>query len=311
MNLIRGIHNIKKNHYGCVLTIGNFDGVHLGHQSLLLKLKKEGMKYNLPVMVMLFEPQTLELFNGKNAPARLTSLREKLKYLSEIGVDNVLCARFNRHLAMLPAYRFISDLLINKLGVKYLAIGNDFRFGAGGKGNFNLLKKASNKYNFNVDIIKTLYDGINKISSTAIRDALANDNLILAEYWLGRPFIISGRVIHGNKLGQELGFPTANINLCRRICPVKGIFIVKVQGVSLKPIYGVANIGICPTLKKIYHQRLEVHLFDININLYGRYIEVILIHKLRNERCFTSLDSLKKQISRDIIAAKQLLSMIK
>ncbi|PPI87954.1 bifunctional riboflavin kinase/FMN adenylyltransferase [Candidatus Pantoea edessiphila] len=310
MNLIRGIHNIKKHHHGCVMTIGNFDGVHRGHQALLFQLQQASIKYNLPVMVMLFEPQTLELFAGKNAPPRLTPLREKLKCLSKIGVDNVLCVRFNYNLAMLPANDFISELLVNKLGIKYLAIGDDFRFGAGGKGDISLLKKAGFKYNFDVSIIKTLYDGKKRISSTAIRDELAKDNLTLAQLWLGHPFIISGRVVHGNSLGRTLGFPTANINLNHNIyvCPVKGIYAVEVHGISLKPIIGIANIGRCPTLKNCY-QRLEVHLFDVNMNLYGKYIDVVLLHKIRDEKHFISLEALKKQILQDIVNAKHFFSL--
>ncbi|MBK4775613.1 bifunctional riboflavin kinase/FAD synthetase [Candidatus Pantoea edessiphila] len=303
MNVIRGIHNIRQQHHGCVLTIGNFDGVHKGHQALLFKLREKGIKSKLPIMVMLFEPQTLELFIGKNAPARLTSLRQKLTYLSKLGVDIVLCVRFNHYFSMISPQNFISELLVNKLGIKYLALGNDFRFGARGKGNILLLKKASIKYNFNLDVIDTLYDGNERISSTSIRNALANDNLILAKYLLGRSFIISGRIVHGNSLGHILGFPTANINLNRNVCPVRGIYAVKVQGIFARPLFGVANIGMRPTLKDFCY-RLEVHLLDININLYGKYIDVVLLHKIRNEKCFQSLETLKKQISKDIIAAK-------
>ncbi|PPI86580.1 bifunctional riboflavin kinase/FAD synthetase [Candidatus Pantoea edessiphila] len=309
MHLIRGIHNIKKHHHGCVLTIGNFDGVHKGHQTLLVKLRQEALKYKLPMMVMLFEPQTIELFAKKNTPiTRLTSLREKLRYLSEAGVDNVLCARFNYDFAKMSANCFISELLVSKLGVKYLAIGSDFRFGSGGQGNISLLKKAGNKYNFNVTIVKTLHDGMTRISSTSIRYALTTGNLKLAESLLGHPFIISGKVIHGNSLGKVLGFPTANVNLNRKIYPINGIYVVKVYGLSLKPMFGVANIGTRPTLKDYYYQ-LEVHLFDIKLNLYGKRIDVMLIHKLRDEKCFISLEDLKKQIAKDIIAAKKFFSL--
>ncbi|MXP51124.1 bifunctional riboflavin kinase/FAD synthetase [Pantoea sp. SoEX] len=305
MNIIRGIHNIKQHHHGCVLTIGNFDGVHRGHQSLLFKLREKAIKYDLPIMVMLFEPQTLELFLGKNAPARLTSFRQKLKYLSQYGVNTVLCVRFNQNFSMMSPNNFIYNLLVNKLGIKYLSIGNDFRFGYKGKGDIYLLKKASIKYNFKINIIDNLYDydSNERISSTSIRNALAKNNLILAKSMLGRPFIISGKIVYGNALGHLLGFPTANINLNRNICPVKGIYAVEVYGIFIKPLFGVANIGMRPTIKDFFY-RLEVHLFGININLYGKYIEVALLHKIRNEKNFRSLEILKKQISQDIIVAK-------
>lgn len=304
MKFIRGIHNLNEQHRGCVLTIGNFDGVHRGHQALMSRLREEGRKRNLPVVVMVFEPQPLELFAGDKAPARLTRLREKLRYLAEAGVDKVLCVRFDRRFAALSAQSFISELLVEKLDVKYLAVGDDFRFGAGRQGDFLLLQKAGVEYGFDVVSTETFCDGGKRISSTAVRQALAADDLALAQSLLGHPFSISGRVVHGDALGRTLGFPTANLPLRRSVSPVKGVYAVEVHGLTPEPIPGVANIGTRPTVKGL-RQQLEVHLLDINMNLYGRHIDVVLKQKLRNEQRFASLEALKEQIAKDVVTARQ------
>ena len=304
MKFIRGIHNLKAQQQGCVLTIGNFDGVHRGHQSLMSQLVAEGQKRQLPVTVMLFEPQPLELFASDKAPARLTRLREKLRYLAEMGVDNVLCVRFDRRFAAWTAEAFIRELLVDKLNVKLLAVGDDFRFGAGREGDFLLLEKAGVEYGFDVVSTETFCDGGKRISSTAVREALANDDLQQAQTLLGHPFSISGRVVHGDALGRTIGFPTANLPLRRSVTPVKGVYAVEVHGVSEQPIAGVANIGTRPTVKGV-RQQLEVHLLDTHINLYGHHIDVVLRMKIRNEQRFASLDALKEQIAKDVVTARQ------
>ena len=304
MKFIRGIHNLNEQHRGCVLTIGNFDGVHRGHQALMSRLCEEGRKRNLPVVVMVFEPQPLELFAGDKAPARLTRLREKLRYLAEAGVDKVLCVRFDRRFAALSAQSFISELLVEKLDVKYLAVGDDFRFGAGRQGDFLLLQKAGAEYGFDVVSTETFCDGGKRISSTAVRQALAADDLALAQSLLGHPFSISGRVVHGDALGRTLGFPTANLPLRRSVSPVKGVYAVEVRGLTPEPLPGVANIGTRPTVKGL-RQQLEVHLLDINMDLYGRHIDVVLKQKIRNEQRFASLEALKEQIAKDVVTARQ------
>lgn len=303
MKLIRGIHNLKAEHRGCVLTIGNFDGVHRGHQALLKCLVAEGRRRHQPVMVMIFEPQPLELFAAERAPARLTRLRDKLRYLAECGIDAVLCVRFDRRFAALTAQNFVSDLLVKRLGVQYLAVGDDFRFGAGRQGDFLLLQKAGEEYGFNVVSTDTFCEGGVRISSTAVRQALADDNLVLAESLLGHPFTISGRVVHGDKLGRTIGFPTANLPLRRQVSPVKGVYAVEVHGLGEKALPGVANIGTRPTVAGL-RQQLEVHLLDVAMDLYGRHIDVILRKKIRNEQRFASLDELKAQIARDEITAR-------
>jgi len=309
MKFIRGIHNLNEQHRGCVLTIGNFDGVHRGHQALMSRLCEEGRKRNLPVVVMVFEPQPLELFAGDKAPARLTRLREKLRYMAEAGVDKVLCVRFDRRFAALSAQRFISDLLVEKLDVKYLAVGDDFRFGAGRQGDFLLLQKAGAEYVFEVLSTETFCDGGKRISSTAVRQALAVDDLALAQSLLGHPFTISGRVVHGDALGRTLGFPTANLPLRRSVSPVKGVYAVEVRGLTPEPLPGVANIGTRPTVKGL-RQQLEVHLLDINMDLYGRHIDVVLKQKIRNEQRFASLEALKEQIANDVVTARQFFGLL-
>ena len=304
MKLIRGIHNLRQKHHGCVLTIGNFDGVHRGHQALLKSLRAEGRARNLPVMVMIFEPQPLELFSSDRAPARLTRLREKLGYLAEYGVDAVLCVRFDRRFAALTAQNFINELLVERLGAKFLAVGDDFRFGAGRLGDFLLLQKASEEFGFDLTSSDAFCCSGVRISSTAVRQALANDDLAQAERLLGHPFTISGRVVHGDALGRTIGFPTANVPLRRQVSPVKGVYAVEVRGLGDAPIAGVANIGTRPTVSGV-KQQLEVHLLDVVMNLYGRHIDVVLRKKIRHEQRFASLDELKAQIARDVATARE------
>ncbi|MBD8162268.1 bifunctional riboflavin kinase/FAD synthetase [Erwinia persicina] len=303
MKFIRGIHNLREQHRGCVLTIGNFDGVHRGHQALLAQLCKEGRQRNLPVVVMLFEPQPLELFAADKAPARLTRLREKVRYLERAGVDAVLCVRFDRRFAAYTAQSFVADLLVEKLDVRFLAVGDDFRFGAGRQGDFLLLQNAGVEYGFDVISTQTFCDDGKRISSTAVRQALAEDDLALASALLGRPFSISGRVVHGDALGRTIGFPTANLPLKRTVSPVKGVYAVEVLGLGEQPLPGVANIGTRPTVAGL-RQQLEVHLLDVTMNLYGRHIEVVLRDKIRNEQRFASLDALKEQIANDVVTAR-------
>ncbi len=303
MKFIRGIHNIREQHHGCVLTIGNFDGVHRGHQALLARLCDEGRRRQLPVVVMLFEPQPQELFAADKAPARLTRLREKVKYLAQAGVDTVLCVCFDRRFAAITAQRFVTDLLVDKLGVKFLAVGDDFRFGAGRQGDFLLLQQAGAEYGFDVISTQTFCDAGKRVSSTAIRQALDADDLALAQSLLGHPFTISGRVVHGDALGRTIGFPTANLPLRRYASPVKGVYAVDVYGLTENPLHGVANIGTRPTVAGL-RQQLEVHLLDVAMDLYGRHIEVVLRQKIRNEQRFASLTALKEQIAKDVVTAR-------
>lgn len=321
MELISGIHNISAHHHGCVLSIGNFDGVHLGHQTLLRQLKEEGRRLNLPVTVMIFEPQPLEFFSVSSVPARLTALRDKCRFLAEAGVDRLLCVKFDREFAAMSAESFVSELLVNRLGVKFLITGDDFRFGSGRRGNALLLETMANEFSFSaVGIESFLYQNGQRISSTAVRKALRDGDLQLAEKLLGRPYSISGRVVYGNALGRTLGFPTANIPLKRLVSPIKGVYAVEIFGYASgslstdrllnncsyfsKPLQGVANIGTRPTVSGVNVQ-LEVNLFDFKENLYGCHLEVVFRTKLRDEQRFTSLDALKQQIEHDVAVARR------
>lgn len=310
MQLIRGIHNVQSRHYGCVLTIGNFDGVHRGHQAVLKQLKKEGARLGLPVMVMIFEPQPLEMFATEQAPARLTSLRDKVKYLTQVGVDYLLCVKFDACFAANTGQLFITKFLAKKLGVKLLIVGDDFHFGESREGNFTLLQQAGEKHGFRVIITSTFCERGQRISSTAIRHALYDDSLLLAETLLGHPYSISGRVVHGHALGRTIGFPTANLPLKRLVSPVNGVYAVEVYGLDSHPLPAVANIGIRPTISGAC-QQLEAHLLGVTMDIYGRYIDVVLRRKFRNELRFISLNAMKHQISNDVITARKFFGLKK
>ncbi|WP_305840371.1 bifunctional riboflavin kinase/FAD synthetase [Photobacterium leiognathi] len=307
MELIRGIHNIQPQHHGCVLTVGNYDGVHLEHQTLLQQVVAKAHAMQLPATVMTFEPQPLELFAGDNAPARLTRFRDKYLQFKKVGIDRLLCISFNHHFTNMSAEDFVERLLVKQLGVKFLVIGDDFRFGKDRRGSFDMLVAAGLKHGFEVVSTQNFCVSEQRISSTAIRQALANDDLEQAEIMLGRPYSITGRVSHGRKLGRTIDFPTANIPLKRRVTPVSGVYAVEVYGAASVPIMGVANVGNRPTVKGVRRQ-LEVHLFDFKADLYGRQLEVVLLHKLRDEKKFESFDVLKCQIERDAQTARVWLS---
>lgn len=305
MQLIRHIQHFPALNSGCALTIGNFDGVHLGHQMILHHLKTQAKKHNLPVVVMLFEPQPREYFNAQQAPARLMRLRDKLHYLKQLNVDYVVCVKFNRAFAQKNAQAFIEDWLVKKLKVKFLCVGDDFHFGANREGNFELLQQGSKQFNFQVENNHSFCLEQLRISSTTIREALAHDQLALAEKMLGRPYCIMGRVVRGNQIGRTMGFPTANIALQRQVNPVQGVYAVKVRLQNGKQYDGIANIGKRPTLNGV-QQLLEVHIFDFNQNIYGNCLSVQLCHKIRAEQKFPSLEALQQQIAQDVEVAKKL-----
>ncbi|OBP14010.1 riboflavin biosynthesis protein RibF [Rheinheimera sp. SA_1] len=307
MELIRGLQNIKPNHRGCVLTIGNFDGVHLGHQAVLSQVQQIAKARSLPAVVMVFEPQPLELFNPAAAPARLTRFREKYHWLKVQGLDRLLCASFNREFAAQDPEQFITGLLLEKLNVQHLIVGDDFCFGKNRSGNFALLQQAAEQYGFGLTNTASLKQDDVRVSSTLIRQALERDELTLAEAMLGRPFSLMGRVRHGEKVGRQLGFPTANVWLYRNKLPVRGVYAIEAfteQG----HFHGVANIGARPTLQGKKEQ-LEAHFFDFQGDLYGQQIEVILRHKIRAERKFASLPELQQQIQLDAAAARSYFSI--
>lgn len=306
MELIRGLHNLRPQHSGCVLTIGKFDGVHRGHQAVLANVIEKARELALPATVMVFEPQPEEVFSPETAPARLSPLREKYTLLKAQGVDRLLCVRFNRHFASQTADTFIHDLLVNRLGVRFLVVGDDFRFGRGREGDFAMLQQAGKQYGFEVVSTQSYRVDNCRISSTAVREALALGDFAKAQTMLGHDFSVTGTVIHGDKKGRTIGFPTANVLLNRCQTPITGVFAVKVE-VHGQWHTGVANVGSRPTVNG-QRKQLEVHLFDYAGSLYGQTIHVVPVKKLRDEQKFASFEALKIQIEQDALAARRVLN---
>lgn len=299
MQLIRGLHNLRSVHRGSVATIGTFDGVHLGHQAILRQLTDVARAAALPSVVIIFEPQPHEYFARHKAPARLMRLREKLQALHQAGVDRVLCLHFNDKLRGLTAEQFIQRVLVDGLGIRHLVVGDDFRFGCDRAGDYRLLQSAGKEQGFSVTDTCTLSMGGERISSTRIRELLSRGDMVCAEACLGRPFSIAGRVAHGKKLGRQIGVPTANIRLQRYRSPLSGVFVISAV-IEGEEFFGVANVGVKPTLGDAPEPLLEVHLFDFGRNIYGCPIEIRFHAKLRDERKFASLDALKTQLKDDI-----------
>jgi riboflavin kinase/FMN adenylyltransferase len=286
------------------LTIGNFDGVHLGHQAMLHQLRLSADKMGLPAAVLTFEPHPREFFAPDTAPARLTTLREKLELLDAVGVDAVYVLRFNSALAATSAEAFIRSLLVERLNVRWLLVGDDFRFGARRAGSFEMLEEAGTRSGFECfSLSSVMVDGI-RVSSSAVREALAGGDLELARNLLGRPFFITGRVGYGQQLGRTLGYPTANLCLKRRGIPLSGIFAVTVKGLGPDELPAVASLGTRPTVTSSGEPLLEVHVFDYDRSLYGRRIHVNFLRKIRDEARYENLEALTAQIARDAEAAR-------
>lgn len=304
MELIRNLHNLRAAPRGCVATIGNFDGVHLGHQAVLTQLAARAAELRLPSVVILFEPLPREFFHPASAPPRLTRLREKLMVLQQHGIDNVLCLRFDAKLAAMRASEFIDRILVRGLTVRHLVLGDDFHFGKDREGNFDTLRAAGRAHGFEVASMPTFQVAGERVSSTRIRQALQRGDLGTAEALLGRRYCLCGRVRRGDALGRKLGFPTANLALGWPLPPVHGIYAVEVFGLVREPLPGAASIGSRPAVNGQEH-RLEVYLLDFNGDIYGRHLRVELLHKIRNEAHFDSLDALKTQIASDVEATRQ------
>ena len=309
MILIRGLHNLRAGHRGCVATIGNFDGVHLGHQSVLDALTARARSAGLPSVVIIFEPQPLEFFRPEQAPARLTRLREKLEAIACSRIDRVLLIRFNARFAAIEAETFVQEVLVQRLGIEHLYVGDDFRFGKGRVGDFALLRSMGEQHGFGVESLNTVADAGLRVSSTRIRQALQEGDLAHAERCLGRRYRICGRVAHGHKRGRTIGFPTMNVALLRRSTPLRGVFAVQVLGLADGPLPGVANIGNRPTLNGDNRFLLEVHLFDFADEVYGRHVEVDFVERIRDEHRFESFDALREQIGRDVVRARAILGL--
>lgn len=296
---------MRPDHRGCVATIGNFDGVHLGHQNVLGQLAEKAAELHLPTAVVTFEPLPGEYFAAAQAPPRLARFREKLEALSRFSVNRVLCLPFNDSLASLSAQDFVQRVLVDGLAVRYLVVGDDFRFGRGRDGDFAMLRGAGDRHGFQVVNMHTFEVEGGRVSSTRIRAALAGGDLDLAARLLGRPYRMSGRVAHGDKRGRTIGFPTANIFLHRRVSPLSGVFMVEVFGLHREPWPGVANLGSRPTVDGT-RSLLEVHLFGLGQEIYGRHVHVDFLRRLRAERRFPSFDDLKQQIAADVAQAEAL-----
>ena len=298
LKIIRGIYNFNSVNEDTALTIGSFDGVHLGHQMVLNDLKAAALKRGLKSAVMIFEPQPQEYFSGEKAPARLMRLRDKLKTFCDSGIDIVVCLRFDDSLRNLTADAFIS-IIINGLYAKHLIIGDDFRFGCDRSGDFKMLQNSGKLNNFTVQQMRTFDVDDKRVSSTSIRKALIESKFDLAAKLLGKPFEVVGKVTYGAQVGRKLGFPTANINLKRYRVPITGVFAVTLR-IDKKVYNGAANVGIRPTVGDLLRPILEVHLLNFSGNLYGKLVSVEFKHKVRDEKKFINIESLVDNIKNDI-----------
>ena len=294
---------------GCVATIGVFDGVHLGHQQILARVRSEAAQRRVAALVFSFEPTPQEVMSPRKAPARLTRLREKCIVLQELGITHLYCPPFEQSLQELPPEAFIGQLLVRTLGVRHLVVGDDFRFAQGRAGTVAHLEEGGRRYGFGVEQVGSVTAGGLRVSSTAIRTALASGDLATARQLLGRPYRMVGRVGRGQQLGRQLGFPTANLRLQRRVSPVNGIFAVRVHGVTDDARDAVASVGTRPTVAGVV-PLLEVHVFDFDGDLYGRQISVDFIARLRDETRFDDLDALRRQMEQDAAEARRVLAAI-
>ena len=310
MRLIRGLTNLKRLSgqagsplaSGCVATIGNFDGVHLGHKTIIDQVKQKAAQLGVPSVVMIFEPQPREFFQGDEAPPRLMPFRQKFEALLAEGVDMVLCIRFDETFRSYSGMGFIEDVLVSGLGVRHLVVGDDFRFGCDRAGDFKLLESVGQERGFTVENTRTVTVDGERVSSTRVRNALNVNGLEEAERLLGHPYRIHGRIVYGRQLGRQLNAPTANI-LLNQMPALQGVYVVRARLETGEWCDGVANIGLRPTVDG-KRPSLEVHLFDFAGTLYGQHLEVVFRHGLRDEVKFDSVDELRQQIARDFDNAR-------
>jgi len=308
MKVIRNINNLADIKENCAVTIGNFDGIHKGHISLINKIINYSKKYSLVPTIITFEPLPEEYFQKPNFK-RLMGLKEKLLIFKEYGIKQVICLNFNKKFSKMSAEEFISVILIQKLDTKYLIVGGDFRFGHNRKGNYSLLESYSKKTEMKVENIKLINTNGNKIGSTRIREALSSGNIELANKLTGRPFSISGIVAHGEKLGKKLGYPTANIDIYKSY-PINGIFLVKISMENDSDNYGLASLGNKPTFSG-KNDVLEVYIFNFNKNIYNQKLKISFLHKIRDQIKFNSKDDLVKQMDNDYKIAMKLIEKLK
>ncbi len=293
---------------GCVATIGTFDGIHLGHRQILDRVQTEAAARGLASVVFSFEPTPAEFFRRGTPPARLMRFREKFGLLSELGLGAFYCPPFDAAMESLQPAEFIRELLIGVLGVKHLVVGDDFRFAKGRSGNFDDLVRGGREHGFTVEQLHSvIVDGL-RVSSTQIRQALQAGELDQARRLLGRYYCMSGRVVPGLQLGKQLGYPTANVNLKRRAAALNGIFAVRVGGLGPNLLDGVASLGTRPTVNGGGEPLLEVHIFDFDQDIYGRYISVEFVARLRDELKFPDLAELTAQMHLDAAQAREILA---
>jgi len=310
MRLIRGLTNLKRLSAsadspladGCVATIGNFDGVHLGHKTIIEQVRQKALELGVPSVVMFFEPQPREFFQGSDAPPRLMPFRQKFEALLAEGIDIVLCIRFDDTFRSFSAMEFIENVLIHGLAVRHLVVGDDFRFGCDRAGDFRLLEQVGQEHSFTVENTRTVTVDGERVSSTRVRKVLNVNGLEDAERLLGHPYRIHGRVVYGRQLGRQLGAPTANI-LLNRMPALRGVYVVRARLETGEWQDGIANIGLRPTVDG-KRPALEVHLFDFAGTLYGQHLNVVFRHGLRDEVKFDSVDELRQQIARDFEHAR-------
>ena len=308
MNLIRGLVNLHTQSQPCVATIGNFDGVHLGHQAIVERVLSKSRLLSVPSCVLLFEPHPKEFFLGENCPPRLTCLREKYQQLQQLGVDKLVVLQFNQPLRKMPAAEFVSSILIEKLRVKHLVVGDDFKFGHQRKGNYQLLEQMASGH-YSLEPTPSVIVNGERVSSTLIRDALTADNLDKASALTGRRFSLTGKVGYGQQLGRKLNFPTANVAIKRKKMPINGVFLAKchwIQDGRQHSAWSAVNCGSRPTVDGVNY-RLEVHLLGVSPSLYGIELTVDFYALIRKEAKFSGISELRVQIAKDVDAAKRLI----
>jgi riboflavin kinase / FMN adenylyltransferase len=306
MELVRGLHNLSRRHRGCVLTVGNYDGVHLGHQQMIGALMARAMELRSTATVLVFEPSSKEFIDPEGAPPRLTRWREKFLALSALGVERLVTLRFDEYMRAMTPQCFVDELMVDALGTRHMVVGDDFRYGCNAGGTIESLRAAGAAHGFGVEqIAPFVVDGV-RVSSTAVRERLARSDFAGAQRLLGRAYRMMGRVVHGRELGRTLGFPTANLRLMRRKSPVNGVLAVRVFGIEQQPMPAVASLGTRPTVGGV-EMLLEVHIFDFAGDLYGCELEVEFVAKLRDEAKFDSLDALVAQMRVDAAQARGVL----
>jgi riboflavin kinase/FMN adenylyltransferase len=309
MDFVRGLHNLRPRHRGCVLTIGAFDGIHRGHQEMIRMLRERAREHSLPGVVLSFEPTPREYFAKGAPPPRLTRFRERFDALSAYGVDRFVCVRFDERMRQMSQEQFVDGVLVEALGIKHIVVGSDFRFARDNNGSVATLHAVGPGKGFGVSVVPPFEVDGERVSSSLVREVLETGDVQRAAKYLGRPYRITGKVIAGQKLGRTLGYPTANLRLHRRATPVAGIFAVRASGGGLKNAPAVASLGTRPAVngKELL---LEIHVFDYSGDLYRRYLHVDFVERLRDELWFPSMDALVEQMDKDAALAREILARV-